>query len=57
MPVTADQLASAVVRSGLMTADALKAFWGALPAGQRPKDGDGLAKALAQAGKLYCWCG
>jgi len=52
MPVTADQLASAVVRSGLMTADALKAFWGALPAGQRPKDGDGLAKALAQAGKL-----
>ena len=52
MPVTADQLASAVVGSGLMTADALKAFWGALPAGQRPKDGDGLAKALAQAGKL-----
>ncbi len=52
MPFTVDQYASAVVRSGLVTADAMKAFWAAIPAGQRPKDGDGLSKALVQAGKL-----
>ncbi len=52
MPLTVDQLASAVVRSGFMTADAMKAFWAAVAAGQRPKDGDGLAQSLVQAGKL-----
>lgn len=35
-----------------MTADDLKAFWAALPTGQRPKDGDSLAKALVAAGKI-----
>ncbi len=52
MPLTVDQYASAVVRSGLVTADEMKALWAALPAGQRPKDGDGLAKVLVEAGKL-----
>ncbi len=52
MPLTVDQFASAVVRSGLVAADEMKAFWAALPAGKRPKDGDGLGQALVQAGKL-----
>jgi formylglycine-generating enzyme required for sulfatase activity/serine/threonine protein kinase len=52
MPVSANQLGQAIIASGLMTADEVKAFWAAIPAAERPKDGESLAKALAHAGKL-----
>jgi hypothetical protein len=46
MPLTADQFAKALVTSRLSTAEEVKAFWGQLPAGERPKDGDTFAAKL-----------
>ncbi len=54
MPLSVDQCASAVVKSGLMTADEMKALWATIPAADRPKDGDGLGtlrKLFEQAGR------
>jgi serine/threonine protein kinase/formylglycine-generating enzyme required for sulfatase activity len=52
VPVSANQLGQAIVASGLLTADDMKAFWAALPADNRSKEGEPLAKALVEAGKL-----
>ncbi len=52
MPLSVDQFASAVVRSGLATADEMKALWAALPAGKRPKDGDYLLLSRIGAGGM-----
>ncbi|MBS0210775.1 MAG: protein kinase [Planctomycetes bacterium] len=50
MAQTAEQLGKSIVDAGIMPADELKAFWDALPVGQRPKDGDALAKVLVERG-------
>ena len=53
MPVTPDQFGEALVTSGLMTADEVKALWAALPAAQRPKDGESLCRPVGQAGPVH----
>ena len=40
MPLNVEQFGKALVASGLMTADELKALWSELPATERPKDGE-----------------
>ncbi len=52
MPVSLRQFADNLTRSGLFSADELSAFVGALPPDRRPKDAQGLARELVQAGKL-----
>ena len=52
MPVSANQLGQAIIASGLMSADEVKACWAAIPPDKRSKDGEPLAKALVEAGKL-----
>ncbi len=52
MSLTNDQLGKAIVASGIMPADELKAFWSALPPDQRPKDGETFAKLLMEQQKL-----
>ncbi len=47
-----DQFGKALVASGLLTAEEVKALWAGLPAEGRPKEGDGFAQALVAAGKL-----
>ena len=52
MAVSIEQFGKALVASGLFTGEEAKAFWNALPAEARPKDGEGFAQALIAAGKL-----
>ncbi|MDX1946545.1 MAG: LamG-like jellyroll fold domain-containing protein, partial [Pirellulaceae bacterium] len=52
MPLSADQFAKALIAAGLSSAGEIKTFWNALPAGQKPKDGETLAKRLVEHGKL-----
>ncbi|MBA4015616.1 MAG: hypothetical protein C0483_00360 [Pirellula sp.] len=52
LAVSIEQLGKALVSSGLLTAEEVKALWNGLPAEGRPKDGDGFAQALIAAGKL-----
>ena len=52
MTVTVDQLGKAIVAAGLMPADELKALWSALPAAERPKNGETFAGLLVQRGLL-----
>ena len=52
MSVTTDQFGKALITSGLMTADEVKALWAALPAGERPKDGPAFAALLVKRGQL-----
>ncbi len=52
MPVSANQLGQAIIASGLMSADEVKACWAAIPPDKRSKDGEPLAKALVEAGRL-----
>ena len=52
MALTTEQFGKALVTSGLMTADEVKALWAALPAGERPKDGPAFAALLVKRGQL-----
>ncbi len=52
MSLTNDQLGKAIVASGIMPAEELKAFWSALPPEQRPKNGETFAKVLIEQQKL-----
>ena len=52
MAVTIDQFGKSLVASGLLTAEELKALWNAIPAGERPKDGDAFAKLLTKQERL-----
>ena len=52
MAVSVEQFGKSVVAAGLLSADALQAFWKALPAADRPAHGEALAAALVKAGKL-----
>lgn len=52
MPQSVDQFAKSLVAAGLSTADEIKTFWGALPAGERPKDGETFSQLLVRFGKL-----
>ena len=52
MAVSIDQFGKALVASGLLTAEEVKALWAAIPAGERPKDGDGFAQVLVKQEKL-----
>ena len=47
-----DQFGKALVASGLLTAEEVKTYWNAIPAAERPKDGDGFAQLLVTSGKL-----
>jgi len=47
-----DQFGKALVGSGLLSADELKAAWSAIAVAERPKDGPGLAALLIRQGKL-----
>jgi hypothetical protein len=49
---SAEQFGKATITSGLMTAEELKALWSAIPAAERPKDGEAFAQKLVAAGKL-----
>jgi len=49
---TAEQFGKAVVASGLMSAEELRALWAELPTAERPKDGSALATRLVTCGKL-----
>ncbi len=53
--VTPDQLGQAIIASGLLTAEEMKAFWKSLPPAQRSKDGEPLAKALVEAKRFFAW--
>jgi len=46
LAVSVDQFGKALVASGLYTAEDVKALWSAIPAGERPKNGEGLAALL-----------
>jgi serine/threonine protein kinase len=50
--MTIDQFGKALVASGLMTADDVKATWNAIPPDSRPKDGAAFGKLLADKGLL-----
>jgi len=50
--MTIEQFGKAIVASGLMTADDVKAFWAAIPADGRPKNGDGFGKLLVDKSLL-----
>jgi formylglycine-generating enzyme required for sulfatase activity/serine/threonine protein kinase len=50
--MAADQFGKALVASGLMTAEEMKALWNAIPAAERPKDGNGLAQVLIKQERL-----
>ena len=52
MAVTVDQFGKALVASGLMTGEEVKALWATIPSGERPKDGDGFAQVLVKQEKL-----
>ncbi len=52
LAVTVDQFGKALVASGLMTAEEVKALWATIPSGERPKDGDGFAQVLVKQEKL-----
>src|SRR5690242_12183083 len=46
MALSVDQFGKAVVASGLMKSDELKALWTAIPAAERPKSGEAFGKLL-----------
>jgi serine/threonine protein kinase len=50
--VSIEQFGKALAASGLMTADDVRALWGAIPAGERPKDGEAFGKLLVEQKKL-----
>ena len=52
MALTLEQFVERLTRSGLMSAAELSAFQGSLAPEKRPKDAQGLARELIQAGKL-----
>ncbi len=52
VPITCEQFGKAVVGAGLLSADEMQSFWKALPAADRPADGEAFAAALVRAGKL-----
>ena len=52
MAVSVEQFGKALAASTLMTADDVRAYWGALPAGERPKDGNAFANLLVEQKKL-----
>ncbi len=52
MTSSVDQFGKAIVSSGLMSADEVKAIWAELPTGGRPKDGKTFAKLLLESQKL-----
>ncbi len=52
MPVSLEQFIERLVQSGLYTAQDLSAFQEGLPPEKRPKDPQGLARELIQAGRL-----
>ena len=52
LAVTIDQFGKALVASGLLNAEEVKALWNAIPAGERPKDGDGFAQLLVKQERL-----
>jgi tRNA A-37 threonylcarbamoyl transferase component Bud32 len=52
MAFSAEQFGKALVTSGLMTADEVQAFWGKLPSGERPKNGEAFAKLLRERGQI-----
>jgi serine/threonine protein kinase len=47
-----EQFGKALTASHLMTADEVRAAWGAIPATERPKDGEAFAKLLVAQKKL-----
>jgi len=49
---TAEEFGKAIIASGLMTAEELKAFWTAIPAGERPKTGPAFAALLVSSGRI-----
>src|SRR5688572_20575949 len=55
MAASVDQFGKALVASGLMTADEVKATWSALSADSRPKNGDDFAERLVDRGKLTAY--
>ncbi len=52
MAVTVDQFGKALVASGLLTAEEVKALWNGIPVAERPKDGDGFAQLLVKQERL-----
>ena len=52
MAVTIDQFGKALVASGLLTAEEVKALWTAIPAGERPKDGETFSALLVKQERL-----
>ena len=52
MALTAEQFGKAVVASGLMTAEELRALWAELPVTERPKDGESFSTVLLKRERL-----
>ncbi|MCE9607620.1 MAG: DUF1080 domain-containing protein [Planctomycetia bacterium] len=52
MAVSSEQFGKALTTSQLMTADEVRAAWGAIPAGERPKDGEAFARHFIAQNKL-----
>ncbi|MBA4019096.1 MAG: hypothetical protein C0483_18165 [Pirellula sp.] len=52
MAVSIDQFGKSLVASGLLTAEEVKALWTALPANDRPKDGETFSSLLIKQGRL-----
>ena len=52
MAVSIDQFGKSLVASGLLTAEEVKALWNAIPAGERPKDGETFSSLLVKQERL-----
>ncbi len=52
MAITAEQFGKAIVASGLMTGEELRALWAELPATERPKDGESFSSVLLKRERL-----
>ncbi len=52
MAITAEQFGKAIVASGLMTGEELRALWAELPTTERPKDGESFSSVLLKRERL-----
>lgn len=55
MPLTIEQFTHRLTTSGLMSVDELREWYGKLPAGKRPRDGEQLARELVKRKRLTAY--
>ena len=55
MPLTIEQFTHRLISSGVMTLEELREWFGKLPAGKRPRDGEQLARELVKRKRLTAY--